>query len=279
MTFARSLLLAFMATLFTPDMPAATAAPTQAGTRKDGAANAVFPQQRTIEGFTLTIHAPQVRSWTEFEHFTSTIAFSLTPSGQTALEYGTATVAGDTVVDMAKRMVTIRSPRVTDVTFTKPVPANYTAAVMNAATRESLEVRLDLFLAHLADEVLSQAAPAGFNTSPPPILVRSTPTALLFVNGAPVPSAVPNTGLEVIVNANWPLYRHAAGGGTYYLLARDCWLTSGKLDHGWKVATSFREILPTFHPATSTPRSARPCRCRSPRAPHRRLCSPIVPLS
>jgi hypothetical protein len=139
---------------------------------------------------------------------------------------------------MDKRMVTIRSPRVTDVTFAKPVPANYTAAVMDATTRESLDVRLDLFLAHLADEVLPQSAPAGFNTSPPPILVRSTPTALLFVNGAPVPSAVPNTGLEVIVNANWPLYRHASGGGAYYLLALDCWLTSGKLDQGWKAATS-----------------------------------------
>ena len=238
MTFARSLLLAFMAAVSTTDLPAATTATTQAGMSTDGAASALFPQQRAIEGFTLTIHAPQVRSWTEFEHFTSTFAFSLTPAGHTTMEYGTATVAGDTVVDMDKRMVTIRSPKVTDVTFAKSVPANYTAAVMDATTRESLDVRLDLFLAYLADEVLSQAAPAGFNTSPPPILVRSTPTALLFVNGAPVPSAVPNTGLEVIVNANWPLYRHAAGSGTYYLLATDCWLTSGKLDQGWKAATS-----------------------------------------
>ena len=147
MTFARSLLLVFMAALSTTDLPAATTATTQAGTSTDGAASALFPQQRAIEGFTLTIHAPQVRSWTEFEHFTSTIAFSLTPAGQTAMEYGTATVAGDTVVDMDKRMVTIRSPKVTDVTFAKPVPANYTAAVMDAATRESIDVRLDLFLA------------------------------------------------------------------------------------------------------------------------------------
>src|SRR6188508_3256405 len=124
MTFARPLLLAFIAALSTTDLPAATTATTQAGT--DGAASALFPQQRDIEGFTLTIHAPQVRSWTEFEHFTSTIAFSLTPVGQAAMEYGTATVAGDTVVDMDKRTVTIRSPRVTDVTFAKPVPANYT---------------------------------------------------------------------------------------------------------------------------------------------------------
>src|SRR5688572_31580511 len=92
MTFARPVLLAFMAALSTTDLPAATTATTQAGTGTEGAASAVFPQERVIEGFTLIIHAPQVRSWTEFEHFTSTIAFSLTPSGQTTVEYGTATV-------------------------------------------------------------------------------------------------------------------------------------------------------------------------------------------
>jgi hypothetical protein len=138
---------------------------------------------------------------------------------------------------MDRRIVTIHSPRVTDVTFTNPVPDEYTSAVMDATTRTSLDVRLDLFLAYLADEVLSQPAPAGFNTEPPPIVVRSSPTALLFVNGAPILSAIPNTGLEIIVNANWPLFRHAAGG-TYYLLARDRWLASAQLERGWKAATS-----------------------------------------
>ena len=76
MTFARPVLLAFMAALSATDLPAATAATTQAGARTDSAASAVFPQQRAIEGYTLTIYAPQVRTWTEFEHFTSTIAFS-----------------------------------------------------------------------------------------------------------------------------------------------------------------------------------------------------------
>ena len=124
----------------------------------------------------MTLYAPQVRSWSEFKHFTSAIAFSLTPAEQEDPRYGTATVTGDTIVDMDKRIVTIRSPKVTDVTFKETVPASYTAAVMDATTRESLDVPVDHFLAYVADEVfLPQSAPAGFNTSPPPILVRSTP--------------------------------------------------------------------------------------------------------
>src|SRR5262245_47653558 len=235
---ARSLFLAFTATLLATQLDAAELAATPARTGADVVAPAVFPQQRSIEGYTLTINAPQVRSWPEFKRFTSTIAFSLTPAGQTAVHYGTATVAGDTVVDMDKRIVTIRHPKVTDMTFTSSVPPEYTAAVMDAATRESLEVRLDHFLAYLAEAVLPESAPQGFNPAPPPILVRSTPTALLFVNGTPVPTAVPGTGLEVIVNSNWPLFRHPAGAGAYYLLARDRWLTSSKLEGGWKAATS-----------------------------------------
>ena len=242
MNFARFPLLAVLAALcLAPDVPAATAVSDQTQPDASGSKGAAFPKQKTVNGYTLIFQAPQVRTWKEFKHFTSALAFSLQPAGEAALQYGTANVAGDTVVDIDKRIVTIRSPKVTDVTFTKPVPVAYTTAVMEAATRDSFEAPLDLFLAYVAEEVfLPQVAPAGFNTSPPPILVRSTPTALLFVNGAPVPAAVPNTGLEVIVNANWPLYRRT-GSVTYYLLARDCWLTADKLETGWKAATSLPE--------------------------------------
>ena len=68
--------------------------------------------------------------------------------------------------------------------------------------------------------------------------MRSTPTILLFVNGKPVPSAVPSTSVEVIVNANWPTFRAPAGSGAYYLLDRDRWLASSQLEKGWKAATS-----------------------------------------
>ena len=74
MTFARSLLLAFMAALSTTDLPAATTATMQAGTSTDGAASALFPQQRAIEGFTLTIRAWPPR-WPETQSSTWTSAW------------------------------------------------------------------------------------------------------------------------------------------------------------------------------------------------------------
>ena len=105
-------------------------------------------------------------------------------------------------------------------TFANPAPAEYTAAVMDATTRRSLAVRLDLFLAYVADEALPAQSPAGFNLGPPPILVRSTETALLFIDGTPVMLAVPNTDLDLVVNANWPLLRHREGAPVLLACAR-----------------------------------------------------------
>jgi hypothetical protein len=265
MKHVRWLLLIFLSALavfavFALRRPTPPQMPVSVTTHSEG--TALFPQQRAIDGYTLTIYAPQVRSWTGFERFTSTIAFALTPAGTSESHYGTATVAGDTVVDMDKRIVTIRSPRVADVTFANPVPTGYTTAVIDASTRKSLDVRLDLFLAYLADEALPAQLPAGFNPGPPPILVRSTETALLFIDGAPVMLAVPNTSLEVVVNANWPLLRHRTGGDRYFLLARDQWLTSDRLEHGWRAAASLPvdfSNLPATH-EYSVIRSAVPLR-------------------
>ncbi len=86
MNYARWLLLIFLAALlaalavFALRGPATS--PTQANVTKDSAETALFPQQRAIDGYTLTIYAPQVRTWTAFERFTSTIAFALTPAGE-----------------------------------------------------------------------------------------------------------------------------------------------------------------------------------------------------
>ena len=145
MNYARWLLLIFLAALAMfgvfavislrgPVTPSPSAQVTQ-----DSGEIALFPQQRAIDGYTLTIHAPQVRTWTAFERFTSTIAFALTPAGESVAHYGTATVAGDTVVDTDNRIVTIRSPQVTDVTFANPAPAEYTAAPGSFGPRAFVE--------------------------------------------------------------------------------------------------------------------------------------------
>ena len=157
--------------------------------------------------------------------------------------FAAASIRGSTEVDLDKRIVRVQSPEVESVGFTERVPEAYRDAVMNAVARKELDVPLDLFLAYLADDVLSEPPPPGFNTDPPPIIVRSGPTLLLSVNGEPVKADVPDTGLQLVVNANWPLYRFTGSKQGYYLLERDRWLTSTKLDKGWKSAKSLPDAF------------------------------------
>ena len=93
---------------------------------------------------------------------------------------------------------------------------------------EPLEMPLDVFLYYLADGVLESPPPAGFNDKAPPIYVVESPAFLLFVNGEAVTSAIGDTGLELIGNANFPVFRDTKSG-TYYLLTGDHRYSAAKL--------------------------------------------------
>ena len=209
----------------------------------------VFPQRREVEGYSLILHAPQIRSWENFESFAADIAIELTPPDGSGTRYGTATITGAADVDLDNRLVTVRNPKVSDVQFSGERRPQDIETVKHAVVRKEIAVPLDLFLTQLADDVLSDPPPPGFKTDPPIIVVASKPTILLFVNGAPLLAEVPGTTLKVVANANWPTFQDVAGKGAYYLLDDDLWLTAKKLDGGWSKAKSlpnaFTSIPPT----------------------------------
>lgn len=246
-------------------MPAATAAKNTIPADPplvsvDGPPSYVYPQRREIEGYMLLIHAPQIRSWPQFKHFEAQAAVEIAPPDGSALRFGTIRVTGDTEIDRPARLVKVKAPKIEEVRFPDGTPAEYVQVVKDMATREALDMPLDLFLAYLTDDVLSRPAPPGFSTEPPAIHVASTPTLLLFVNGSPVLTDVAGTGLRVVANANWPTFKDPAGKGTFYLLDRDLWLSSPKLESGWEKASSLPagfEKLPADSPHAEL-RSAMP---------------------
>ncbi len=198
---------------------------------------AIFPQRREYEGYSLVIHAPQIRSWSNFERFEAWLAVEITPPDGAASVYGTAVLSGATEIDMSRRIVEMQDKSLDRVIFTGQASPELEELMQRAVRDETLEVPLDLFLAYLSDDVLSEPPPPGFNVNPPPIVVRTTPTILLFVNGEPVPAEVEGTTLELLVNANWPLF---TGGDAYYLLHGDQWLTAASLKGKW----AFAQALP-----------------------------------
>lgn len=196
-----------------------------------------YPRERIVDGNQVIVYAPQIRSWPDFATFEAQVAIEFHPKDGSPVRFGTTTISGSTEVDLDKRLVIVSHPKVDDVTFVGSGAEPYEHAMMNDVFRERVEIPLDMFLLYLADDVLETPPPPGFNTAAPPIYVADTPTLLLFVNGAPVLTKVEQTGLQLVVNANFPLFRDGESG-PYYLIAGAQRLIANDLTGPWTKASA-----------------------------------------
>jgi hypothetical protein len=205
-----------------------------------------YPRERiTKDGKRVIVYAPQIRTWDKFEHFTAQVAVEFPESAEDA-RYGVIDLSGDTIVDRKARLVKVPHPKVDRVTFSGGTGAQeHEDRIRATVESEPLEMPLDVFLYYLADGVLESPPPAGFNDKPPPIYVVESPAFLLFINGKEVATVIGDTGLELISNANFPLFRDTRSG-KYYLLSGDHRYSAAKLAGPWgpiaDLPTAFRKI-------------------------------------
>jgi len=219
-----------------PDVSAAKASNPAFGERWQ------YPREREVDGRKVIVYAPQIRSWDEFRHFTAQVAVEFLAEDADA-RYGVIDLSGDTVVDREKRIVSVPKPKVDRVTFSSGQGSpEHEGRIRTAVEAEPLEIPLDVFLYYLADGVLESPPPAGFNDAAPPIHVVESPAFLLFINGEPFSTAVGDSGLEVVGNANFPVFRDTKSGA-YYLLSGDHRYTAEKLAGPWRVVA---ELPPAF---------------------------------
>jgi hypothetical protein len=200
-----------------------------------------YPREREYEGRRVIVHAPQIRSWDNFEHFTAQVAVEFLEANAAA-RYAVIDISGDTTVDMKARIVSVPKPKVDRVTFTGASSEEQTARVRKAVETEPLEIPVDVFLYYLADSVLETPPPEGFNSEPPPIHVVETATFLLFFNGDPVKAPIAKTGLELVINANFPTVYDPAGK-KFYLLTGDRRYQATKAEGPWTPTT---DLPPAF---------------------------------
>ncbi len=199
------------------------------------AANVVwqYPETRSLGAHRVVLHAPQIRRWDDFAHFEALMALEFYPDSREASPlYVTITLSGSTEILLEQRQVLISEPQIDDVRFVDGGNEDYAEAIYAGVRSQTLEVPLDLFLASVDDSLLAGKSRPGFNTAPPPIHVSFSPAILLHVAGGPYPADLENTGLQIIVNANWPLIGDL-GTGAWYLLYRDLWLSATSLNGEW----------------------------------------------
>ena len=204
-----------------------------------------YPRERDVNGRKVIVYAPQIRTWDEFKRFTAQVAVEF-PAESEDTRYAVIDLSGDTVIDRDARLVRVAQPKVDRVTFSGGKGSEaHESRIRTAVESEPLEMPLDVFLYYLADGVLESPPPAGFNDKPPPIHVVESPAFLLFVNGKEVVSAIGDSGLELVGNANFPVFRDTKSG-TYFLLTGDHRYTAAKLAGPWgtiaELPSAFRKI-------------------------------------
>lgn len=212
-----------------------------------------YPREREIGGRRVIVHAPQIRSWDDFENFTAQVAVEFLEDDADA-RYAVIDLAGSTTIDKTARIVSVPQPKVDRVSFSGGAGSKeHEESIRKAVESEPLEVPLDVFLYYLADGVLETPPPAGFNDAAPPIHVVESPAFLVFIDGEPVATAIGGTTLEQISNANFPAFRDTQTG-TYYLLTGDYRYSAAKIAGPWGTATelpaAFGRIPPKGEYAT-----------------------------
>lgn len=222
--------------------PGVESAPTPAASAAPGE----YPRARQIEGATMIVHAPQIRTWEDFGHFTSELAIEILPTGTEQRFLGAAILEGDTEVKLDEHIVIVTQPRIDKVTFTDPAANDPWAGRVQAAVIQSkIDVPVDIFLSYISQDLIDAATPEGFNAEPPPIYVRETPAIIVLIEGDPIEANIPGASLQLIPNASFPIVKDPADG-RYYLLSAPQWLVAPDLKGPWSATAelpmSFSQI-------------------------------------
>ena len=206
-----------------------------------------YPKVIELPQGTFTIHAPQIRSWENFESMEGLAAVEIVAAGTDSPRYGALVYTADAIPDLDNRLVRVSNLDVTELTFEGGLTAS---AEQRDLIEEALphgvrDIPLDLVLSHLADDAISTDTPEILS-KPPEIIVSQTPARIVLLQGEPVLVATAkDSGLKFAANTNWPLFNVEADG-SWYLLDTDNWLTAAALDGTWTWAAQLPEALRTL---------------------------------
>jgi hypothetical protein len=211
---------------------------TRAAQGQDSASTEDWPRQITKGGNRLTYYQPQIDSWTDYRQLDGRVAVVLTPAGGESVT-GMITLQAQTDTDLEERTVVIHDVRVTSALF--PSLDEATQQKMRSLSadllpQDAVPISLDRMLAAAEDQAPSGKNPA-LKSVAPKIFVSTEPSILLLVDGAAVKAPIPQSSVEIIVNANWDLFFDTVGR-RFYLSQPPLWLQAPMLNGPWTLATT-----------------------------------------
>ena len=197
-----------------------------------------FPREIVADGGTITLHVPQVDSWTDFATVEGRFAIEVTPEGETQSVMGVAEFTADTEANLEERVVAVDNTTITVTSF--PVEDDKRRERLDRLVRGVVQKRtqyvpLDVMLSYIAPTA-TLPEEDGLSYEPPTIFYSSTPAILVMTDGEPVLAPIPDTRLTYAVNTNWDLFKYK--DKEWYLRHDKRWLKTKELGDAWRFDNS-----------------------------------------
>jgi hypothetical protein len=212
-----------------------------------------WPRVRTTNGHTVTLHLPQVESWTS-NSFNARAAVGLKLAAAKKEWLGVVWIAAQGSVDRSNRIVTLDRLEITKARF-PDAPDNGSNAI--AILREVIPsgartVSLDYLITAVGfARAAARQGPRGLKHTPPEIVWATNRAVLILIDGEPVLRPVPGESLQRVVNTPALLVRDNAGA-RFYLAGDGVWFAAGSIQGPWSLAqTPPTEVAALAPPSTS----------------------------
>jgi hypothetical protein len=196
-----------------------------------------WPRVRTTNGHTVTLHLPQVESWTS-NSFSARAAVGLKMAGAKSEWVGVVWLAAEGRVDHSNRLVTLDRIEITRARFPESPDGgtNALAIVSDVVPSGARTVSLDYLITALGfAQAAARQGPRGLKHDPPEIVWATNRTVLILIHGEPVLKAVTGGNLERVVNTPALLVRHKADG-RFYLAGDGHWFAASSIQGPWSLA-------------------------------------------
>jgi hypothetical protein len=238
------------ACLMLPGMvsPAYTQESATAATEIDDQEDIGWPRQiKTAKGL-MTVYQPQLDNLVG-RTLSGRAAFSSRKGEADEPEFGALWFESDAEVDNEERLVYISNTKVTRVALPDASDEDNAAvidAINQAAKRDGLTIDLDRFIAAMNESDLLREESGDLNNAPPKIIVKHVPSVLVYIDGEPKMSQVPDSNMLSVENTPYPIVldsqtkKYYLSGGTIWYAADD---VLGPYAHTEDVPKSVSDLL------------------------------------
>jgi len=196
-----------------------------------------WPRQLDGEKGQIVIYQPQLESYSG-DRLEARAAVSVTEKGETEPVFGAVWLEARVVTDMDTRMVSLESVKVTTAQFPSAADEDVQALIdylEEEIPKWEMVMSMDRLLAGLEGLEGMTKEEGGLNHDAPELIVVTTPTVLVMIDGDPILADLDYEGLEYVANSPFYILKDQ-GTGRYFLKGGDYWYVAPDLTADWVVA-------------------------------------------